>query len=570
MAEFFSANNSQNNPQYNSLLEKFLRDMNEMNGMNGEDVSRQVGEALSELCRFLRVEKLTGVFYSGHKEEKANKGDSYTCYDTGNPSEERMRNRLAVDAFTIVHIHIFQSPDAAPWTDEEISRIDLIQHTLVVYISRLRLGKEVDHFTYFDADGYHNIRYFFRAMQRFAMLDQLNGMVAIHYNLKHFSLVNQQIGRIAGTVVMRNHFNRLQEIIAEDGVMGRMGGDNYLLLCSAEVLDQVVDYLKGTTVVFDPTTQEKVYIQATAGVFPIPQDFVLRDPGDVMDKILNAGQAARHAGGDEIVFYDEMMEEQRERNSRIQRMFPNAIRKKEFRVFYQPKVDVWGKELVGAEALCRWFHEDEIIPPVAFIPVLEQNTDICKLDFYMLEMVCRDIHRWLMEGKQVVRISVNLSRKHMLDVDLLEHILEIVDRNEVPHQYIEIELTETTTDVEFRDLKRVVSGLQQAGICTAVDDFGVGYSSLNLLREIPWNVLKIDKSLLPTDEDGEDSIRSVMFRYVVSMARALGLECITEGVETAQQVELLKKNNCDLAQGFFFDRPLPLESFEERLDRHTY
>lgn len=289
-----------------------------------------------------------------------------------------------------------------------------------------------------------------------------------------------------------------------------------------------------------------------------------------MDKILNAGQAARHAGGDEIIFYDEMMEEQRERNSRIQRMFPNAIRKKEFRVFYQPKVDVWGKELVGAEALCRWFHEDEIIPPVAFIPVLEQNTDICKLDFYMLEMVCRDIHRWLMEGKQVVRISVNLSRKHMLDVDLLEHILEIVDRNEVPHQYIEIELTETTTDVEFRDLKRVVSGLQQAGISTSVDDFGVGYSSLNLLREIPWNVLKIDKSLLPTEEDDEDSIRSVMFRYVVSMARALGLECITEGVETAEQVELLKKNNCDLAQGFFFDRPLPLESFEERLDRHTY
>ena len=561
---------SQTSSQYNALLERFLQDMNGISGLNEENVSEQIGEALSGLCRFLRVEKLTGEFFSGHKEEKSNKGDAYTCYDTGNPSEERMRNRLAIDAFTIAHLHIFQALDAEPWTEEEISRINLIQHTLVVYISRVRLEREVDHYTYFDADGYHNLRYFFRALQRYAMTDQLNGKVAIHYNLKHFSLVNQQIGRIAGTVVMRNHYDRLQEIVSEDGVMARMGGDNYVLLCSADVLDEVVDYLKGTTVVFDPSTLEKVYIQTTAGVFQIPQDFVLRDPGDVMDKILGAGQAARHAGGDEIVFYDEVMKGLKERASQIQRMFPNAIRKKEFRVFYQPKVDVYGNELVGAEALCRWFHDGEIIPPMAFIPVLEQNTDICKLDFYMLDMVCQDIHRWIEEGKQVVRISVNLSRKHMLDVDLLEHILEIVDRNEVPHQYIEIELTETTTDVEFRDLKRVVNGLQQAGICTSVDDFGVGYSSLNLIREIPWNVLKVDRSFLPTEEDDENSIRTIMFRYVVGMARALGLECIAEGVETAEQVELLKKNNCDLAQGFFFDRPLPLEDFEERLDRHTY
>ena len=111
-----------------------------------------------------------------------------------------------------------------------------------------------------------------------------------------------------------------------------------------------------------------------------------------------------------------------------------------------------------------------------FIPILEQNTDICQLDFYMLDHVCKDIRRWLDEGRKVVRVSVNLSRKHMMDVDLLEHIISIVDKYRVPHEYIEIELTETTTDVEFRDLKRVVSSLQQQGIYTSVDDFGMGYS----------------------------------------------------------------------------------------------
>ena len=188
----------------------------------------------------------------------------------------------------------------------------------------------------------------------------------------------------------------------------------------------------------------------------------------------------------------------------------------------------------------------------------------------MLDHVCRSIRRWLDEGRRVVRVSVNLSRKHMMDIDLLKHIIDIIDNNNVPHKYIEVELTETTTDVEFRDLKRVVSGLQRAGVSTSVDDFGMGYSSLNLIKEVPWNVLKIDRSFLPVEDDDDSSTRSVMFKYVVAMAKELGLECIAEGVETKSQVDVLKDNNCELAQGFFFDKPLPEKEFERRLDVHRY
>jgi EAL domain-containing protein (putative c-di-GMP-specific phosphodiesterase class I) len=188
----------------------------------------------------------------------------------------------------------------------------------------------------------------------------------------------------------------------------------------------------------------------------------------------------------------------------------------------------------------------------------------------MLDHVCKDIRRWLDEGRKAVRVSVNLSRKHMMDVDLLEHIINIVDSNNVPHEYIEIELTETTTDVEFRDLKRVVSSLQQKGIYTSVDDFGMGYSSLNLIREIPWNVLKVDRSFLPVDADEDDSTRSIMFKYVVAMAKDLGLECVAEGVETDHQVKVLRDNHCIFAQGFLFDKPLPLDEFEKRMNDHYY
>ena len=211
-----------------------------------------------------------------------------------------------------------------------------------------------------------------------------------------------------------------------------------------------------------------------------------------------------------------------------------------------------------------------MVPPGDFIPILEQSNDICKLDFYMLDHVCRDLCRWIKEGRKVVRVSVNFSRKHLRDEYLLEHIMEIIEKNEAPHEYVEIELTETTTDVEFRGLKKVVNGLQMEGVYTSVDDFGMGYSSLNLIREIPWNVLKIDRCFLPTEEDGEESVTNIMFKHVVAMAKDLGLECVTEGVETHDQLDILKENNCDVAQGFYFDRPLPVEEFEERLARVGY
>ena len=311
-------------------------------------------------------------------------------------------------------------------------------------------------------------------------------------------------------------------------------------------------------------------VSASTGVLRMTKNFVFEEAGDIMDRLVTSSQTAKMGGKDSIVFFDDKMEVGKEKRMKIQQLFPIALKNEEFKVFYQPKIDIETGELIGAEALCRWFRDGKIVPPMEFIPILEQNTDICQLDFYMLDHTCKDIRRWLDEGRKVVRVSVNLSRKHMMDVDLLEHIMEIVDRNNVPHEYIEIELTETTTDVEFRDLKRVVSGLQQAGICTSVDDFGMGYSSLNLIREIPWNVLKVDRSFLPLDDDNSQSTRSVMFKYVVGMAKELGLECIAEGVETEKQVKILRDNQCIFAQGYFFDKPLPLSEFEERLSSHRY
>lgn len=246
-------------------------------------------------------------------------------------------------------------------------------------------------------------------------------------------------------------------------------------------------------------------------------------------------------------------------------LFPEAIRNEEFQVFYQPKVSLKNYRLNGAEALCRWKHGGEIIAPFRFIPALEAGQEICALDFYMLEHVCQDIKRWLKEGRRVVRVSVNLSRRHFGNADLLDEIIGIIDKYDFPKKYIEIELTETSTDVDFKELKAVVTGLSKHDIRTSIDDFGMGYSSLNLLRELPWDTLKIDRSLLPTTKD-ENSKMAIIMEHVIAMAHTLGIECIAEGVETIDQINILKNKECFMAQGFYFDKPLEKKEFEVRLD----
>jgi EAL domain-containing protein (putative c-di-GMP-specific phosphodiesterase class I) len=335
-------------------------------------------------------------------------------------------------------------------------------------------------------------------------------------------------------------------------------------------MGNVFTYLTEAPIIYDNAEGKCVNISTTIGVFRIPREDVIQNPGEILEKISTAYRTAKAGGNERIVFYNDSQLTARSGSMKVQQMFPEALRNEEFKVYYQPKVHTGTGRLIGAEALCRWFHNDQMISPGEFITVLEETDDICKLDFYMLDHVCRDIRRWLNQGMKVVRVSVNLSRKHMVNQNLLDKILKIIDRRNIPHNYIEIELTETTTDVNFADLKRVVGGLQEVEVYTSVDDFGVGYHSLNLLRELPWNVVKVDRSFLPIDGEEYKETNDVMFNHVVSLAKDLGLECIVEGVETPHHMNILLSNNCDIAQGYLFDRPLPVEEFENRLEMGYY
>ena len=552
--------------RYLTAFEDFILRLQQLSDIDPE----QISGAMTELCHSLRFGKVEVLTYENEAFEHRGIFTTNCFYDNGKACKDIcISKRFTAIDDTITVYNIYSIEGETEWTDEEKNRIDTFIAVFSTFNEKNRLTGLAHHITYYDSElDMYNLKYFMRCAWMLCNTGRVDQFAAVRFNLKQFSAVNQYIGRQNGTLVMQKFLGLISELCEDENEMVcRIGGDNFLAFIKKEKLQSVLDILSGTGIIYDEDNNERIFIAATAGVYVIENNVHGILPTDIMDHASLAASLAKASSDTDIVYFNEALFARIKHNEEISVNFRKALEEREFLVYYQPKVAIDGRHIAGAEALCRWMHEGRLVSPGEFIPVLEQGRDICKLDFYILDTVCRDIRRWLDSGMEVVRISVNLSRRHLSDTDLLEHIIEIIDRNNVPHEYIEIELTETTTDVEFKDLKRIIGGLQQSGISTSVDDFGIGYSSLNLIKEIPWNVLKLDKSLLPAEDDENPAQKGVMFKYIVAMTQAMGLECISEGVETREQVQLLADNKCNLAQGFYFDKPLPVEEFETRLDK---
>lgn len=545
---------------YAQALDKFIIQMEQIPYTDAPEV----GQALEELCGILGVARIVVTLYENIGQEAEGKGDSRVLFDVGNVKENAdYSEREQTEGGNIVVYYFFQKNNFPEWDESMLSKVQVLQKMLYTFQGRNRVRKVIENLTFYDQPlKTYNTNYVVRLMQTAIHTGTIGQYAACYFNLRRFSVVNQQLGRNLGTQVMRQFINQLQAKLTDKEAVGRIGGDNFIALFYKEHLSLVKSYLEGARVVYGEEQGDSVTVSAYTGYYQIPDD--CNNVADIMDCINSAFHMAKNVHHITSVFYDEQLIQKQNDGKLIESMFPKAIEREEFLVYYQPKVLLKDYRLAGAEALCRWKHNGELVLPNQFIPILEESNAICTLDFYMLEHVCRDLRRWMDEGKQVVRVSVNFSRRHVLNPKLVESILEIVDWYEIPHKYIEIELTETTTDGDFTDLKKIASGLRNAGISTSVDDFGMGYSSLNLIREAPWNVLKIDRSFLPSG-DQSDNQKYVMLKYLIAMFQDMGLECIVEGVETVEQVKLLKENNCYLAQGFYFDRPLPVEEFEKKL-----
>lgn len=546
---------------YSRILNEFI--------IEGEKIEQYRDPAfnkiLEPICKFLRISRISSAVFDSTCDSATIKSAPHIYYDDGNADSTRVLKFTETNVRACKANYSFmQSKSGQDWSDEEVQQIEAFEKLIYTFCDRSYASTIAKDLSMFDNDlMVYPLTFFLATVKNLIRQGRIGEFGGVYFNIKHFSSINDRFGRDCATNIMKQFIHGIQEKILYEECICRVGGDNFVVLFKKDNLNIIKNYLSGMPITFND--EETVTVTTTAGYYMIPE--ATESATDVMDRISTAYQLAKSVYKRPFLFYDDEIMQHQTHVKEIEMMFPSAIENEEFKVFYQPKTQLNNYQLAGAEALCRWFRNGKVISPGEFIPVLEGSKAICTLDFYMLDHVCRDIRRWLDEGREAVKVSVNLSRLHLGDEDLLESILRIIDKYKVPHHFIEIELTETTTDVDYKELKKIVYGLREQDISTSVDDFGVGYSSLNLIREMPWNVLKIDKSFLPTqEEENNDPSKVKMLRHIITMSQDLGLECIVEGVETAEQVKLLKDCKCYLAQGFYFDRPLPVKEFEQKLE----
>ena len=406
-----------------------------------------------------------------------------------------------------------------------------------------------------------------RGLQEAATMLIQDGLIGqystVFTNIKSFKFINQQVGGSNGDTIIKQYCAKSTEFIGENGYFARLGGDNFLAIVRTDTLPKYLDFIQNVTIrVSVRGIETPVHIEFNVGVSEMNKTSTM---SDIMTNSSIALNAAKRSPFVDIMYFRPEMLERTIHDKGILSAFGESLAKKQFLVFYQPKVDLSTNTLCGCEALTRWQRE-KLIPPSEFIPVLENEGSIRSLDFYMLDTVCRDLRDWIDRGIEPVCTSVNFSKIHLSNLKLEDEILKIVDHYEIPPHLLEIELTELS-DYQFYDrLISFVNKMHEHNIRISIDDFGTGYSSIKLIKNLQADVIKIDKSLIDnikiTVSHNPDKIVS---SAIINMARDLNIEVIAEGVETSYQAEFLKSAGCQMAQGYLFDRPLPHDEFEDLL-----
>lgn len=261
------------------------------------------------------------------------------------------------------------------------------------------------------------------------------------------------------------------------------------------------------------------------------------------------------------VFDEQILQEQLWQN-KVESTMEEALLNKEFQIYLQPKYNPVTEKPIGAEALVRWVSpEDGIISPGQFIPIFEENGFITRLDDYMVSELAKLQSEWKLQGKKLIPISVNVSRANFTKENLAQHICQLVDAYGAEHAYIELEVTESAFFGDKELLQKIIRELKMYGFRVSMDDFGAGYSSLNSLKDLAVDVLKLDMDFFRGDDMGQRG--EIVIKEAIRLAKKLNMQVVAEGIEQKHQVEFLAEQGCDMIQGFYFAKPMPVEEFEK-------
>lgn len=385
-------------------------------------------------------------------------------------------------------------------------------------------------------------------------------------NIWQFKMLNDLLGRESGDELLRVIGRACADHEREDVVFGRLESDKFVICAPSGIhLEERLD--RSVQEKFEELHEKyNLSIQLTNfyGVYEVTEQTA--QIADMCDRAGMALLTLPDGAGSRVAFYDEKLRQEKLRDSQLTAQLPQAVRDGQFILHFQPQFDSRSSRIVGAEALVRWQHPQYgMIPPDQFIPLLEQTALIYRLDQYVWETACQVISGFLQQGYQLP-ISVNVSPRDIYSADVYQTLTELVAGYGIPSQLLKLEITETAAIADSEKVTDLIKKLQAQGFQVEMDDFGSGFSSLNTLKRIPVDVLKLDRSFIADALDSGKGMK--ILRTVTELAGALGMPLIAEGVEEKAQVDFLQEIGCHNIQGYYYSRPVPLLQLQELLEQH--
>lgn len=434
-----------------------------------------------------------------------------------------------------------------------------------------RYQKRLERIAFVDeVTGGHTIDKFYELASNTLSKNQKENFAIIYVNLEKFKILNDNFGRKTGDEILRSLYKVVTNELSTKEYMARISADNYCIFLQYNDADEILDRIEtwyesaakyvneNKTVWALPTGQFGIYYIGNDNLsFPQMIDrakLSLKENSQSINSKVHYG------------IYNEKVRRLLIREKQLEDMMDHALKNNEFRMYLQPKYSVKTERIIGAEALARWQSESEgMIYPNEFIPLFEKNGFIIQLDLWMFEQLCKLLRSWIDQGKKPIKISINCSRVHLRNKNFLNPYTQLKQKYDIPDYLIEIELTENIVLEDAERFKDVVNEIHHAGFGCSMDDFGSGYSSLNMIQEISVDTLKIDKVFFSKERQDSERTESVVSN-IIGMAQALSMKTVAEGVEYPEQITMLKRVGCNIIQGYVYAKPMTIEDFEKLWD----
>ncbi len=436
---------------------------------------------------------------------------------------------------------------------------------LYIYALNEKQNRKLYSIAYVDPiTGLGNETYFKEKGKDYLKVNAKNKYV-VTIDINKFKALNNIYGYDFCNQILKQISKNVSKILPENSLMCRISNDIFAIICyynkNIEKLLEAIFNVSSKLVIED----QVIHMNISIGVYKI--SFDEQDIVRCLDKSDIARSKIKGLYDNYYYIFDEELEELLVEEQRIESSMNEALKRQEFKVFYQPKIYTKDESLAGAEALVRWHRNDSIIQPNKFIPLFEKNKFILKLDLYIFEQVCKDISKWNLLYNKAPIISINVSKVHFQDEHFIDEYVKIADKYHIEKNRIDLEITESATMDSNIDIVKILNTIKEKGFMISIDDFGTGYSSLSLLQNMPIDILKIDKTFI---DKSDLSSNNNIIDYIVLISKHIGVKTIVEGIETREQVEFIKKIECDMIQGYYYSKPLKKDKFEEYLRNHKY